>query len=327
MPHSVIKVLKFGGTSVGSPEALIRLVNIVKGESKAGRPVVVVSALSGVTDWLVALEKSSEAQERQGIIRKIVRRHIELSRLVLSHERHAAYLEHLAEEIGGLTDLARSVAGEFRSHGIWAAGELLSAPLVASLLQQRGVLANAVNARPMIRVVRSNAGVWVVDRNQTRARTESWFAHSKGDEVPVITGYIGSTEEGKTITLGRGGSDYSAALIAEAIGASKFDRWTDVDGLYTADPNKVAGAGRFLFLLLEDATTWNEANQLGMHAHAFEPVLQACIPVHVRSTRFPQGDGTLILPARLPHRVERDARSLMAHAQKTHVSQTTAKSL
>ena len=309
--HHLVKVLKFGGTSVGSAEALERLVGIVSAESQTARPLLVVSALSGVTDWLHALEEESEPKRQQVLMRKIARRHIALSGEVLDHDRHAEYLNKLSDRIENLRDVVRRRPSPLRSHAIWASGEWMSAPLVALLLQQHGVNAQWVDARKLIHVVKSASGSWVVDRNQTRAQIERWFRHLPAGSLPVITGFLGADDDGRVVTLGRGGSDYSASLIAEAVGASKFDRWTDVDGLYTADPRKNEQAGRFLYLLLEDATTWNEANQLGMHAHAFEPVLHACIPVHVRSTRQPQGDGTLILPAHLPKRVEKDARELM----------------
>lgn len=309
--HKVVKVLKFGGTSVGSAEALERLVGIVTAESRSARPLVVVSALSGVTDWLHALEEEAEPKRQQVLMRKIVRRHQTLSKEILDHDRHARYLIRLAGCIEDLRDVVRHAPGSMRSHAIWASGEWMSAPLVALLLEQHGVSSEWIDARRLIHMVQSASGSWVVDRNQTRAQTEMWYRRLPADRIPVITGFLGAEDSGRVVTLGRGGSDYSASLIAEAVGASKFDRWTDVDGLYTADPRKHQQAGRFLYLLLEDATTWNEANQLGMHAHAFEPVLHACIPVHVRSTRHPQGDGTLILPARLPKRVEKDARDLM----------------
>lgn len=307
----VVKVLKFGGTSVGSAEALGRLVSIVRGEVVTADPMLVVSALSGVTDWLHALESETSPKRRQVWLRKIVRRHQQLSAEILDHDRHSEYLNWLSTCIDDLMAIVRRPVSERRSHAIWASGEWMSAPLVALLLEQEGVPSEWVDARKLIRVVRSGAVIPVVDRNRTRSQVEIWMHHRLPGRVPVITGFLGSDSEGRVVTLGRGGSDYSASLIAEAVGASKFDRWTDVDGLYTADPRKHATAGRFLYLLLEDATTWNEANQLGMHAHAFEPVLQACIPVHVRSTRHPQGDGTLILPARLPHRVGEEARALM----------------
>ncbi len=309
--HRVVKVLKFGGTSVGSAEALQRLAGIVTSEAGSSRPLVVVSALSGVTDWLHALEEEDTAKRQQVWMRKIVRRHQSLSHEILDHDRHARYLGRLADCIEQLRDVLRWSPGPMRSHAIWASGEWMSAPLVALFLEQHGVDADWVDARKLIRVVESASGSWVVDRNQTRVQTEIWFHRLPSTRIPVITGFLGSNSQGRVVTLGRGGSDYSASLIAEAVGASKFDRWTDVDGLYTADPRKHEEAGRFLYLLLEDATTWNEANQLGMHAHAFEPVLHACIPVHVRSTRHPQGDGTLIMPGGLPKRVEKDARDLM----------------
>ena len=248
--HHLVKVLKFGGTSVGSAEALERLVGIVSAESQTARPLLVVSALSGVTDWLHALEEESEPKRQQVLMRKIARRHIALSGEVLDHDRHAEYLNKLSDRIENLRDVVRRRPSPLRSHAIWASGEWMSAPLVALLLQQHGVNAQWVDARKLIHVVKSASGSWVVDRNQTRAQIERWFRHLPAGSLPVITGFLGADDDGRVVTLGRGGSDYSASLIAEAVGASKFDRWTDVDGLYTADPRKNEQAGRFLYLLL-----------------------------------------------------------------------------
>lgn len=319
MLTSFIKVLKFGGTSVGSAEALERLAGIVKGEIASGQPVLVVSALSGVTDLLVRLESESRSKKIASLLRKLVTRHLRLAGETLDYEARSRYLGVLADKIEDLRDICRQSESEGRSQGILASGELISAPLVAALLRQNDISARAVDARSFIKMVRSGSPSWVVDRNQTQTLTQSWYVNFPKGVVPVVTGFIGSDNSGQTVTLGRGGSDYSASLIAEAIGASKFDRWTDVDGLFTADPNKIKEAGKFLYLLLEDAATWNEGNQLGMHAEAFEPVLRACIPVHVRSTRYPQGDGTLIMPAQLPSRVKKDAREKLTQAARLGV--------
>ncbi len=153
-----------------------------------------------------------------------------------------------------------------------------------------------------------------VNIETTRRRVEAWFSMLAADAIPVVTGFIGRSSSGHTTLLGRGGSDYTASLIAEATSASKLDRWTDIDGLHTADPRRYEGTGKFLYLLLEDASTWNETSRLGMHPQAFEPVRRVGIPVHVRSTRHPQGDGTLILPGRLAGHVRSISRIAMKRA-------------
>jgi aspartate kinase len=306
MAHSLVKVLKFGGSSVGSAESLARVVTIIRGETAACRPIVVVSALSGVTNLLVDLVDSKDPEAE---IARLALRHIQMAEAVLDEHRRYTYLRTVGGILDALRERCQLPDDGHRTAAILATGELLSAPLVAALLTQEGVVAQSVDAR---RLVVTRGGEVLQDA--TQARISSWFDDLSRFVLPVVTGYIASDEDGNTTVLGRGGSDYSASLFAAGVGAAKFDRWTDVDGLYTADPNKVREAGKFLFLLLEDASSWNESSALGMHAEAFEPVLQACIPVHVRSTRFPQGDGTLILPRLLPGRIERDSRRQLAHA-------------
>jgi len=310
MSHSLIKVLKFGGSSVGSPESLARVVGIIRGEMAACRPVVIVSALSGVTDLLVQLVDSVNLETT---LADLARRHIDMAEAVLDDRRRYTYLRVMTAILDELRERCHLPDDGHRTAAILATGELLSAPLVASMLTQEGVVAQSVDSRKLI-VVRGGE----VLRSETNLRIATWFSDLSRFVLPIVTGYIASDEEENTAVLGRGGSDYSASLFAAGVGAAKFDRWTDVDGLYTADPNKVRDAGKFLFLLLEDASSWNESSALGMHTEAFQPVLEACIPVHVRSTRFPQGDGTLILPRMLPGRIERDSRRQLAHA--THIT-------
>jgi len=301
--------MKFGGSSVGDLQGLKHVLGIIRGEQNTYRTVVIVSATSGTTDRLVALSSAPETGEGIAALRA---RHATLASDLLGDGAYAAYLKELDQALDALRkSLAGSDAG--RTDAVLATGERLSAPLVALALERLGVKARAVDACDFIHTDDA-FGEAVVDRRATRRAIASWFRKFPADVVPVVTGFIGRSACGRTTVLGRGGSDYTAALVADGVGATKLDRWTDVDGLYTADPRRVDGAGRFLFLLLEDASTWNEASQLGMHRHAFDPVRRAGIPVHVRSTRYPQGDGTLILPRRLAGRVRESSRRAMKHA-------------
>jgi aspartate kinase len=113
----------------------------------------------------------------------------------------------------------------------------------------------------------------------------------------VVTGFIGSTADGRTTTLGRGGSDYSAALLAHSLAAEVMERWTDVDGIYTADPRADRSAQRLACIVLEEARAWNQAGRLGMHRKALDPLVTAGIPVRVRSTAAPEKSGTWIVPS------------------------------
>ncbi len=333
------KVLKFGGTSVGSAPALKQLLAIVASEPEP--PVVVVSALSGVTNALEGLIDSvlGDAQHDSqggtpsvGILLEqavaqgvdaLCSRHLDLARAVLPADALREYHQILRIVLGRLElRLAEMMAfggTERTSAGaedhaadrdaVLSVGERLSAPLISLALGTRGVPSTWVDSRHLILTDNSH-GAAVVDLAATGVAVRAWYALLAPGVVPVVTGYIGRSVTGRTTTLGRGGSDYSAALVAEALSARKLDRWTDVDGIHTANPRLDPSARRFSFLLAEDASTWNAAKALGMHEQAFDPVVRGCIPVHVRSTLHPHGDGTLILPRALPDRIGRDAHLL-----------------
>lgn len=312
------KVLKFGGTSVGSAGALERLTSIVQGDvASGGRVVVVVSALSGVTNLLEELIATVDArQEPENAVRLLEQRHRILADEVLADGGAVREYANAVRIVLGRLDLRlaeiRGTGGEAGPHdrdAILSVGERLSAPLVALLLRQAGTEATWVDARHLIRTDATHGQAVVLEQDTVTA-IQNWHASLAPGVVPIVTGYIGRAATGETTTLGRGGSDYTAALLAEALGASKLDRWTDVNGIHTADPRVDPAARRFVFLLAEDASTWNAAKALGMHERAFDPVVRGCIPVHVRSTEMPNGDGTLIVPSQLPERIGREARRL-----------------
>lgn len=307
-----VKVLKFGGTSVGDLDGLKRVLSIIRGEQIAYRTVVVVSATAGTTDTLTELASADE-ELRHGLVRRIHDRHAELARDLLSDSACVVFLNILRDRLDELRDALSQPDHPARTAAILATGERISAPLVALGLERMALNASAVDATDLISTDSSFGGA-SVNLETTRRRVEAWFSMLAADAVPVVTGFIGRSSCGRTTLLGRGGSDYTASLLAEATSATKLDRWTDVDGLHTADPRRFEGTGKFLYLLLEDASTWNETSRLGMHPQAFEPVRRVGIPVHVRSTRHPQGDGTLILPRRLAGTVRTHSRNAMKRA-------------
>ena len=179
---------------------------------------------------------------------------------------------------------------------VLAAGERLSVPLVAGLLDEEGLTSEPTDAAALVQTDGAH-GSALVDLEATYSRIQAWHTRLPEAVVPVVTGFIGSTQAGATTTLGRGGSDYSAALFAAALGADALERWTDVDGLYTDDPRRNAAAERLEQIVLEEAWAWNHAGRLGMHRKALDPLVAAGIPVYVRSTASPDASGTAILPA------------------------------
>jgi len=302
-----MKVLKFGGTSVGSAEGLRSLITIVKDGQQHHRLVLVVSALSGVTDALArGLADAPDAVDPDAALRYLYTRHHVLASGVLQRLALQRYATHLQERLGRyasiLTQLSARRPGADLRDAVLAIGERLSAPLVAAALRDAGVPSVAQDAAALVRTD-GTFGHAVVDSRVTRQQVTDWRAQLQGDRVPVVTGFIGADTEGRTTTLGRGGSDYSAALLAQALDAHLLERWTDVRGLYTADPAQDATAEPIQQLDLPDAQALARAGQLGMHPQSFDPLVAGNIPLHVRCTRAPTETGTLVVPVGFTERI------------------------
>ena len=292
-------MLKFGGTSVGTPGTLRQIVALVERAATTGDVVVVISAASGVTDNLLQAVDTVAAGTHtpDEWTRRLDERHTALAAAVLRDEARYRLFMHVHLEAlrrtldriaaGGITQALRDEA--------LATGERLSVPLLTAALHEQGLSAIATDATQLVRTDTRHGAAGVL-LETTYAQIRHWYAALPEHTVPVVTGFIGATEDGAITTLGRSGSDYSAALLAAALHADVLERWTDVDGLYTDDPRRHATARRLDRLALDQAQTWNRAGRLGMHSTALEPLVEATIPLHVRSTRSPDAPGTWILP-------------------------------
>jgi aspartate kinase len=296
-----LKVAKFGGTSVGAPESLKGVVEIVKNSASRHRMVVIASAVSGVTDLLVnACNSYDESYDKNTFLNSLHDRHVTLASAVLQPESLDRYLPVLEAVLASLDE----VMGDLRTPGkeawcrdaVIAAGERMSVPLVALALIDAGLDAIPVDSAPLV-VTDDTYGEAIVDLSTTKRNIQDWHQNIPEKTIPVVTGFIGSTPDGHTTTLGRGGSDYSAALFASALHAVVMERWTDVDGIYAEDPRKNKHAKRLASIVLEEAWAWNQAGRLGMHRKALDPLVSEGIPVHVRCTLTPHRFGTLIVPA------------------------------
>jgi len=295
-----IKVMKFGGTSVGTIDRVKHLVNLVRAALGTHRVVVVASALSGVTDTLVALIESRTWPERVQYLKWLHERHRNFAVLLLRGAALRSYLDELEAQLLGIRDrltLHGDAALPPRLHDeVLAMGERLSVPLMARLLVKAGVPAQPVDATQLIRTDATYQNA-TVDLVATYRQVTAWYAALPIGVVPVVTGFRGATADGFPTTLGRGGSDYSAALLAAALQAAVLERWTDTNGIYTADPRLHPDAKRIATIVLREAAAWNHAGRIGMHRKALDPLVTAGIPVHVRSTREPSKPGTQILPS------------------------------
>ncbi len=298
-------VLKIGGSSVGAPERFKNVVEVVRRHSVDGHEVVVVaSALSGVTNNLVELGKPGLSQSgRQQIFEWLYSRHRLHAADVLSLRSQRIYESILDYKLNGQEALIfqgdaeeeESRAHKSRQDSLLALGERLSVHILALALEDGGLTGCAQDASTLV-ATDDNFGSATVNLSATMDRIQRWFNDFQAGVIPVVTGFIGGTPEGKTTTLGRGGSDYSAALFAASLNALRLERWTDVDGIYTSDPRKDKQAQRYEELVLEDVIEWNHDGKLGMHRKALDPLVRAKVPIFVRSIDHPDWPGTVIRP-------------------------------
>lgn len=280
-------ILKFGGTSVGSPESLENLVQIVRARAKTARVVVVVSALPGVTNALdsAALRGDPSIVEllRDGhdrLLHQLTRSHWNGSGTAV--QRLLQFLE---------VQLRRpSERGSPQHDEILGIGERLSAPLVAEVLRARGLPAEAVDATGIVRTDATH-GQARIDFEATRLLVRQRLpSHPK--RIPVVTGFIGSTSEGIPTTLGRGGSDITAAILGAALDADGVEIWSDVDGVFASDPHALPGATLLPRLTHDEALERARAGARVLHPDTIPPLARRGIRLSVRNTFAPEKKGT-----------------------------------
>jgi aspartate kinase len=296
-------VMKFGGTSVQDAAAIGKAVEIVSSRLDLA-PIVVVSAMARVTDMLVRV--SQAAKERQFedasvIIEQIRERHLTTAgRLLEGLDSLEAVEREIEKQIEELLDLARSVStlGELTPRtqdAIVSFGERLSSVIVAATMRARAIKAELVDSRDFIVTDdRFTKAAPLMQAIAQRARDVIMPLIDTG-RVPVAQGFIGSTADGVTTTIGRGGSDYTAALIGAALGAAAIEIWTDVDGLMTADPRIVPGAHRIRVISFAEASELSYFGAKVLHPSTVLPAVERGIPVQIYNTLNPACEGTLIV--------------------------------
>ena len=293
-------VCKFGGTSVGDAAAILRLVEIIRGRLSE-RPVVVVSALAGVTDALLALAEPVQAGDRAAVdvgMEALLDRHQSTARALPGGE---AALESLREETGTLGSVLRAALGRrlrpAEADGLAGCGELWSSRIVAAAWEGAGVPSAWLDIRPIMvtddRFGRATPYTQVLN---TRAR-ECLLPLAEAGRIPVTQGFIGATADGTPTTLGRGGSDFSAALLGAALSARRVEIWTDVSGLMTADPRIVPSARTLSEASYEEAAELATFGARVLHPATAMPLVRAGIPIVVLNARHPEHAGTTIEPS------------------------------
>ena len=295
-----MKILKFGGTSVGSQLAISRIIEILKDKDHAGKtPAVIVSAFSGVTDGLIAMARGTIAGEinHTAAIRLLAVRHRDQANHFLSGEERKTAI---AEINGTLAELSRildgvALLGELSPRTldmIMSFGERLSSKLLAFIFTHNGIMAESLDARTLIRASdRFGNAQYLPD--ETFANIRSFF---KTRDLPlqVVTGFIASTADGQTVTLGRGGSDLTAAIFGAALKADSVEIWTDVDGIFTADPQLVKNAFMINEMSYSEAMEISHFGAKVLFPPTVRPALEQGIPIIIRNTFNAECAGTRI---------------------------------
>ena len=299
--------MKFGGTSVADADAMTRVVNIVRNQwesqPKGGRPpVVVVSALSKVTDGLIRtidFARSGDGTKAAELVKELLDRHIAIARVLTSGQRTEDLVWALTEQFarlgGQVIALAHAKEVTPAHHdAIVAMGELASSRIVAAAFREQNLPATWVDAREVL-VTDAEHMVAAPDMDATAVKATAVLAPiTARQEIPVLGGFIAATSTGETTTLGRGGSDYSAAIFGACLDVGEIQIWTDVDGMLTADPRVVPSPRVVPQLSFAEASELAYFGAKVLHPATILPAVSKNIPVRILNSRQPANPGTLI---------------------------------
>ncbi|HEU4509472.1 MAG TPA: lysine-sensitive aspartokinase 3 [Pyrinomonadaceae bacterium] len=315
-------VMKFGGTSVADAPAFENVARVV-GAQRDASPVVVVSAMSGVTDRLLAaatIASERNAHEAISSLEDLFDRHKREAKQLLAASEADAFSGRVNDAATHVAELLRKIEhnpSEFKplQDGVVSTGETLSSTLLAEVLKHLGITARQVDARRCIITDEEYTSASPLMDHTFSATQEELRPLLENKIVPVLGGFIASTTTGATTTLGRGGSDYTAALIGAALNADEIQIWTDVTGVLTADPRVVPEAQTVERLSYSEAAELAYFGAKVLHPKTIQPAIESYIPVRICNSRAPQERGTLVGP-----QTETSPRTLKAIAHKTGVT-------
>lgn len=294
-----MKILKFGGTSVGSVESIKAVLAIVKESFEAGeKPLVVLSAMSGITNLLTKMaEDASEGKSFIEDLKLLEEKHFEVVKKLIAVKFQNPVLTRLKLLVNELEDLLQGVAAlkELSNQSkdlIISYGERCSNYLVAKIMEQEVPEAEYINASHYVKTD-SNFGNAHLNEPLTTQLIQA-LAQTHADKLLFVTGFIGSNEKGRITTLGRGGSDYTAAIFGSVLNASAIEIWTDVNGMLTADPRIVKKAFSLPVLSYTEAMELSYFGAKVIYPPTMVPAFMKKIPIVIRNTFQPKFPGTVI---------------------------------
>ncbi|MDQ3278365.1 MAG: aspartate kinase, partial [Bacteroidota bacterium] len=293
-----MQVLKFGGTSVANAANIQKVKEIVQAR-QSGKTLVVVSALGGVTDLLLECGLLASRGEScyKSTLQKLIDRHLTTVKELLPLNNQSGVLSFVMQQFNEVEDicngifLLRDFTDRTRDR-IVSYGELISSQIIAAFFNAAGLQSQWVDSRQLIQT-NSDFTKASVDVEKTDASFQAYFATATAN-VFVLPGFISADESGNTTTLGRGGSDYTAAIAGAALQATVVEIWTDVSGMMTADPRNVANAKVIRRISYHEAMELSHFGAKVIYPPTIQPLMRKNIPVWIKNTFHPEDEGTLI---------------------------------
>ncbi|HAV2162023.1 lysine-sensitive aspartokinase 3 [Enterobacter cloacae] len=284
-------VAKFGGTSVADYDAMNRSADVVLADPNTR--LVVLSASAGVTNLLVSLSEGLEATERFVKLDALRKIQFDILERLQNPNVIREEVERLLENITTLAEAASLATSTALTDELVSHGELMSTLLFVEIMRERNVQAQWFDVRKIMRTS-DRFGRAEPDVEALAELTNQQLAPRLNEGIVITQGFIGSEAKGRTTTLGRGGSDYTAALLGEALHATRVDIWTDVPGIYTTDPRVVSAAKRIDVIAFEEAAEMATFGAKVLHPATLLPAVRSDIPVFVGSSKDPKAGGTLV---------------------------------
>ena len=284
-------VAKFGGTSVADYDAMNRSADVVLADPNTR--LVVLSASAGVTNLLVSLSEGLEATERFVKLDALRKIQFDILERLQNPNVIREEVERLLENITTLAEAASLATSSALTDELVSHGELMSTLLFVEIMRERNIQAQWFDVRKVMRTS-DRFGRAEPDVEVLAELTNQQLAPRLDEGIVITQGFIGSEAKGRTTTLGRGGSDYTAALLGEALHATPVDIWTDVPGIYTTDPRVVSAAKRIDVIAFEEAAEMATFGAKVLHPATLLPAVRSDIPVFVGSSKDPKAGGTLV---------------------------------
>ncbi len=293
-----MNVLKFGGSSVANATTIENVIEIVKDQSKEKPLYVVVSAMGGVTDLLLLAGKEAASNDKnyENTLAEIEKKHLDAIKALIPIVSQSAVISKVKAELNTLESLCEGVfllseLSEKTSAVISSFGELLSSYIISEAAKVKGLDIQLKDSRDII-VKHINSKV-SIDYAETNQRIKA-FSKENNHRICLFPGFVARTQEGEPTTLGRGGSDFTAAILAAAMDAEELQIWTDVSGMYTANPKLVKQAKPVRHISYHEAMELSHFGAKVIYPPTIHPVLEKDIPIVIKNTFEPQDQGTLI---------------------------------